>query len=63
MENTNKLYSKSTVVVIDDAVWTSCCDVMNGIEIGRDGGIEEPYSGLSLLGQGRDDLSKMKTLK
>ena len=34
MEKTNEVYSKSTVqtvVVTDDEVWTSCCDVMTGI--------------------------------
>ena len=33
MEKTNEVYSKSTVqtvVVTDDEVWTSCCDVMTG---------------------------------
>ena len=35
MEKNNEVYSKSTVVVSDDEVWISCCDVMTGIGIGQ----------------------------
>ena len=35
VEKTNNVYSKSTPAVIDDEVWTSCCDVMTSIGIGQ----------------------------